>query len=288
MQLRSENRYYRAFFEELARLGHVEGQTLEIERFGRETNTSGLEAMAAAVVRAAPDAVYVIGFGGLIFKRLTTTLPIVALTGDPVAIGLVASIARPGGNITGVSVDTGPTIHAKRIDLLRGLVPQMSKLAWLGIRNSPQAAVMPAAAEAFGLALAPFSLDLPTSEAAYRDAIAAITSSGADAIMVGDNPDALVNRALLVGLVSRSRLPAMYFLREFVEAGGLMAYSFDLVDLNRRAAIDVDAIFKGANPGDIPYYQSSKFELSLNLKTARDLGIAVPPLLLARADEVIE
>jgi putative tryptophan/tyrosine transport system substrate-binding protein len=134
MNERSDNRYYRALFAELRRLGHVEGQNLVIERFGGDRNTSGPAALAAEVVRNNPDVVYVVGSGTLIFKQLTDKLPIVALTGDPVVTGLIQSLAHPGGNITGVSVDTGPSIHGKRIALLREMFPAMSKLAYLTLR----------------------------------------------------------------------------------------------------------------------------------------------------------
>jgi putative ABC transport system substrate-binding protein len=294
MREASENRYYRALFAELRRLGHVEGQNLTVERHGRENNASGPAAMAAEVVRQNPDVVYIVGPGGLIFKRLTTTLPIVALTGDPIASGLVQSLARPGGNITGVSVDTGPSIHGKRIALLREIVPAMSKLAFLtlqvGTRADWEAAQGPlrAAADAAGLVLASLGLDLPTTEAAYRDAIADAVRGGASAIFVGENPDAMTNRRLITDLIGAAGLPAIYPYPEFVHEGGLMAYAIDLVELNKRVANDIDAILRGRNAGEIPYYQASKFVLSINLKTAAALGLAVPATLLASADEVIE
>ena len=134
MHENSENRYYRALFGELRRLGHVEGQNLIVERYGREKNISGPAPVVAELVRQNPDVVYVLAPGALLFKRETTTLPIVAMTGDPVALGLVQSLARPGGNITGVSVDTGPSIYGKRIALLREIFPAMSKLAFLTLK----------------------------------------------------------------------------------------------------------------------------------------------------------
>ena len=128
------NRYYRALLTELRRLGHVVGENLAIERYGRENNTSDPAALVREVVRSQPDVIYVVGFGTGLFKRETTTIPIVALTADPIAQGLIQSLARPGGNITGVSVDTGPSIHGKRIALLREVFPALSKLAYLTIR----------------------------------------------------------------------------------------------------------------------------------------------------------
>jgi putative ABC transport system substrate-binding protein len=291
MQEQSENRYYRVLFAELRRLGHVEGQNLTVERYGREQNTSGLDALVADLVRSNPDVIYVLGPGSLIFKRETASIPVVALTADPLAQGLVQNLARPGGNITGVSVDTGPSIHGKRIELLREVFPGMSKLAYLTVRiawENIQGPAMRAAAVAAGIPLVVSLLEIPTSEVAYREALANLSRDGANAIMVGDTPDVMTNRLLIATLIGETRVPAIYPLAELVQAGGLMAYSFDLVELNKRAANDIDAILRGANPGDIPFYQGSRFELSINLKTAKMLGLTVPATLLASADNIIE
>ena len=288
---RSENRYYRALLTELRRLGHVVGENLTVERYGRENNTSDPAALVREVVRSQPDVIYVVGFGTTLFKRETTTIPIVALTGDPIASGLIQSLARPGGNITGVSVDTGPSIHGKRIALLREAFPPLAKLAYLTLRvqwDAIQGVGVRAASETTGVPIASLLLELPTSNATYRAAILGASNEGANAIYVGDGPDVLANRALIVDLIAQTRLPAMHPFRELVEIGGLMAYSFDLVELNKRVASNIDAILRGANPGEIPYYQASKFELSINLKTARALDLTVPTSLLASADEVFE
>jgi putative ABC transport system substrate-binding protein len=147
---------------------------------------------------------------------------------------------------------------------------------------------MRAACDAAGIGLVTSLIDLPSNETAYRHAVAQAVRDGANAIIVGDNADTLENRGLIVDLIGAAGLPAMYSLPEFVDEGGLIAYSFDLVELNKRAANNIDAILRGANPGDIPYYQASKFELSINLKTAKALGLAVPSTLLASADRVLE
>jgi putative tryptophan/tyrosine transport system substrate-binding protein len=291
MHERGENRYYNVLFTELRRLGYVEGQNLTVERYGREQNTSGVAALAAQVVRSNPDVVYVVGAGAPFFKRETGKVPIVALTADPIAQGLIENMARPGGNITGVSVDTGPAIHGKRLALLREMFPAMSKLACLAPRiqwEGVQGPAMRAASEAAGIPLVSLLVELPTSATAYRDAIAQASRDGANAIMVLDSPDALTNRALIVDLIGDARVPAIYPFFEFVDAGGLMAYSLDLVDLNKRVANNVDAILRGAYPGDIPFYQNTKFELSINLKTANTLGLTVPATLLASANKVVE
>jgi putative ABC transport system substrate-binding protein len=151
-----------------------------------------------------------------------------------------------------------------------------------------QGPAMRAAAEAAGIRLLPKLLDFPANEAGYRTAIAEIPRDGTYAVMIGDGPAALAYRAAIVAAVAEAQLPAIYSFPESVESGGLMAYSFDLAELNRRVAQDIDAILRGANPGDIPFFQASTFILSINLKTAASIGITFPPSILARADEVIE
>jgi putative ABC transport system substrate-binding protein len=292
MHEHSENRYYRLLFEELRRLGWVEGQNLTVEGYGREQNTSGPDVLATEIVRKNPDVIYTVGPGAVSFKSATSHIPVVALTGDPVALGIAQSLAHPGGNFTGVSIDTGPSIHGKRIALLREMFPAMSKLGCLALRfqwNGPIAGpTVRAAAETMGLPLVVALLEFGASEADYRAAIESLSHDGANAIMVVDSPDVFRNSTLIARLVGESRLPSMFTFFEPVEAGGLMAYSFDLVELYKRAANNIDAILKGAKPGDIPFYQASKFELSINLKAAKQLGISVPPALVASADNVID
>lgn len=291
MNERSENRYYRVLFAELRRLGHIEGQNLTVERYGREQGTTGVAALVAQVVSTNPDVVYVIGPGAPFFKRETSTIPIVAMSADPVAQGLIGNLARPGGNITGVSVDVSPTIYGKRLELLREMFPAMSKIACVAPRiqwEAAQGAPMLAAAKTAGIPLVTSLVETPSSGTAYRDAIAQASREGANAIMILDSADAMTNRALIADLVGDARVPAIYPFFEFVEAGGLMAYSYDLADLNKRAANNINAILRGAYPGDIPFYQNTKFELSINLKTAGMLGLAVPAILLATAEKVVE
>ena len=188
----------------------------------------------------------------MLFKQQTDKIPIAALTGDPVEVGLVQSLAHPGGNITGVSVDTGPSLYGKRIELLREMRPGMSKLAFLTLRvawEGIQGPPMRAAADAAGIALDVSLLELPTSEAAYCEAIAKSLREGANAVVVGDNADALVNHSLIVNLIGAVKVPALYPFWEFVYVGGLMAHSYDLMGLVKIIANDIDAVLRGANPG---------------------------------------
>jgi putative ABC transport system substrate-binding protein len=273
-------------------LGQIEGQNLKVESYGREQNTSGPEALATEIVRSNPDVIHVAGPGALIFKKLTSRIPIVVITGDPVKQGIAESLAHPGGNFTGASVDAGLSIYGKRIALLREMVPTMSRLACLALRlqwNGPALGpTIRAAAETAGLPLAVSLLEIGSSEADYRAAVESISRDGANAVMVVDSPEVFQNSPLIAKLVGDAKLPAIFDNVGAVEAGGLMAYSFDLIELYKRVGNNIDAILRGAKPGDIPIYQVTKFELSINLKTAKQLGLSVPPALVASADKVIE
>ena len=282
--------YISVFLAELRRLGQIEGQNLTIERYGKEQYQSESAALAAQIVRSNPDVIYVIAPGAISFQRETSKIPIVTITNDPVAAGFAQSLAHPGGNITGVSVDAGPSIHSKRIALLREMFPAMSKLACIGSQRNWDASGAPAraAADAAGVAIVSVLIDFPGNSTIYRNAIAQASRDGADAIMMLDSPDALSNRAVISESIAEVRIPAIHAFVEAVDAGGLMAYSFDLKELIKRMAGNVDSILRGANPGDIPFYQVSKFELSINLKAAKALGLAVPATLLATADKVVE
>ena len=288
----SESKFYRALFAELRRLGQIEGQNLKVESYGREQNTSGPEALATEIVRSNPDVIFVVGPGAPIFKKLTSRIPIVVITGDPVKQGIAESLAHPGGNFTGVTPDAGPSIHGKRIALLREIMPTMSKLGCLALRsqwNGPVAGpAIRAAAETAGLPLAVSFLEIGASETDVRAAIESISRDGANAVIVVDSPETFQKGTLIAKLLGDAKLPAIFSFPESVEAGGLMAYSFDLIELNKRVANNIDAILRGAKPGDIPIYQVTKFELSINLETAKQLGLSVPPALGASADKVIE
>jgi putative ABC transport system substrate-binding protein len=250
-----KTKYWRAFFAELRRLGWIEGQNLKVESYGREQNTSGSEALATEVVRSNPDVIYVVGPVAVTFKKLTSRIPIVVGTGDPVKQGLAESLARPGGNFTGVSIDTGPSIYGKRIALLREMVPTMSKLGCLALRlqwnGQISGPAIRAAAEAAGLPLAVSLLELGASEADVRAAIESISRDGANAVIVLDSPETFQKGTLIAKLLSDAKLPAIFSFAESAEAGGLMAYSWDLIEVTVIAANNIDAILRGAKPGDI-------------------------------------
>jgi putative tryptophan/tyrosine transport system substrate-binding protein len=283
---------YRALFKELRRLGYVEGQNLAVERHSGDGRTEQLRELARAVVRSSPDLIFASSSDMVRnLKTETTTIPIVAGTGDPIANGIVTSLARPGGNITGASGDAGLDILGKRLELLIEAVPNVSKVGFLASREAwekPYGPVLQQAAQRVGLIIVGPPIDAPLTEPEYRRVVEAMTQARIDALIVSDQPLHLANRRLIVGLAAKARLPAIYAWHEFIEVGGFMAYAFDLPDMMRHLAAEIDQVLRGAKPGDIPYYQATKFELVINLKTAKALGLTIPAVLLARADEVIE
>src|SRR5262245_45675367 len=277
---------YRAFFHELRRFGYIEGRNLIVERYSVERPTVEL---AHDVLRSKPDVFFAI-WPWMLFLKPLTSIPIVALMGDPVGFGFVASLAHPGGNITGVT-DPGPEVYAKSLELLKEAFPQASRIGVLVTRypgRSRYREQMEEAAQRLGLVLLPPRLEGTLQETEYRRFFEVMAQEHADSLFVGSDAESWVYRRLIVELAEKSRLPAIYQLRDYVEAGGLMANSLDLVEQFTRAAGSIAQILNGASPGDIPIYQAAKYQLVINLKTANALGLTLPPSLLARADEVIE
>jgi putative tryptophan/tyrosine transport system substrate-binding protein len=283
------NRYIRTLFAEMRRLGLIEGRTIKIERYGLETRDVSSKATISAIVESKPDLIFVVGVGAL-FKRATSTIPIVTFSVDPIREGLIKSLAHPGGNITGVAFNPETPIHGKRIALLREMFPALQKLAFLGTREvlDGELSEVREAADAQGIRSTSCLIDVPTSQAIYRNAIAKAKDEGANGVMVALDGPPFVDHVVVANQIAAAGLPAIYPFAEFVVAGGLMSYATDLVELNKRMASDMQVILSGTNPGDVPFYQATKFELFINLKAARALSLNVPTTLLAAADEVIE
>jgi len=284
--------YYRAFFEELSRLGYVEGQNLGVERYSGEGRPERYAELARDVVNRHPDLILTSGAHlSLDFKMATTTIPIVTIIIDPIAQGLVASIARPGGNITGVTIAGGLEIIGKRMGLLVEAVPKLSTVGYLASRRfweDARGAAAREAAKQAGISLKAALLGGAFNGAEYQRVFRSMEQDRADALMVSEEPEHVTYRATIAELAAKDRIPTISPFREFVEVGGLMAYGSDLADIYRRVANLIDKILRGANPGDIPFYQPTKFELVINLKTAKALGLEMPAMLLGRADEVVE
>jgi putative ABC transport system substrate-binding protein len=284
------SRRYRAFFQRLRELGYIEGQNLSVERYTGEGRPDA--EMIGEVIRGNPDLIFVVTVAlAREVKRATDTVPIVAIGFDPVALGVVPSLARPGGNITGATTDAGVEITGKSVELLQEMVPAASRVAWLAspmVWESPYGAAIRGAAQRIKISLIGPPVEAPFQEAEYRHVFVAMGQEGADALVVSGESQHLTNRRLVVELAEKARLPAIYPYREFTDIGGLMAYGADPADINRHAADQVDQVLKGRKPEEIPFYQPTKFEMVINLKTAKALGLTAPDWLLARADEVIE
>jgi len=282
---------WRAFFDELRRRGYVEGRNLTIQRYSGEGRTEHFYELTRKVVRAKPDVIYALTSRLLReFKKATDSIPIVGMSSDPVRGGIVPALARPGGNITGVSTDAGMEILGKRLGLLMEAIPNVSRVGFLvsrGMLEAPDGAVMQEVAQRRGVALVAPPLN-SFVETEYRRVVAAMVQEHVDGLIVSDQSEHFTNGRLIGELAEQSRLPAIYAYREPVEAGGLMAYAIDLLALARHAVEEIDLILKGAMPSDIPYYQATKFELVVNVKAAKATGLTLPPALVLRADEVIE
>jgi putative tryptophan/tyrosine transport system substrate-binding protein len=281
-----------AFLDEFKRLGYVSGETLIIDGYAAENRVERYNDLVREVVSTNPDVI--VSFGSPLtsrFKIATTTIPIVAYTGDPVRFGLVSSLSHPGGNITGVSVDPGVEIWGKRLELLAEAVPKLKTVLYVSTQGGWDAAggkTVREAAQKLGISLVKAIVNSPYDEAEYRRVFSSIQRDQVDGIMISDNTEHYPHRFLLVQLIQQMRLPAMYNLRDQAEAGGLMAYSYDIKSGMRRVAMQVVEILRGANPGDMPYFQLDRFELVINLKTAKELGLEIPAELVAGATTVIE
>jgi putative ABC transport system substrate-binding protein len=284
-------RDYRTFFAELRQQGYFEGQNLKAEMYSDEGHTDRLQALADEVVRRNPDVIYALGAVVLrACKQATATIPIVGLTGDPVEFGVVRGLSRPGGNITGSSVDAGIEILGKRLELLKEALPKLARLGFLLTSSewgNREMAVLRQWSESRHISLVGSQLGKAVDETAYRSAFATMSQEMADAVYVGYEGEHYVNQRLIVELAATSRLPAFYAFRESVEVGGLMAYASDISDTIRHNADLIAKILGGAKPGDIPFYQSRKFDLVINLRTAKALDLTIPLSLLVQA-EVIE
>jgi len=277
-----------ALVQRLRELGWIEGRTIAIEYRWAEAHTEHFAEIAAEFVRLKVDIIVTAVPAVAALKQATSVIPIVfALGSDPVGGGLVASLARPGGNVTGLS--TQATILAsKRVELLREVVPHLGLLAIFGNVDIPQIVLemreVEAAAQKLGLQVATLEVrregDITLAFGSFK--------GGAQALYVCADPLTVSNRVSINTLALGARLPTMHDFRDFVEAGGLMSYGPNFSDQFRRAADIVDKILRGAKPGDIPVEQADKFELVVNLKTAKALGLTIPESFLALADEVIE
>jgi putative tryptophan/tyrosine transport system substrate-binding protein len=281
------NPIYAALFKELRRLGYIEGVNLVVARYG-EGREERFPELCQEVVRTKPGVIVATSSRlVLAFKAATDAVPVVASMADPVPFGIVTNIARPGGNITGVTVEAGTEIWGKRVQVLREAVPIALKVGFLGSRqiwSLPQVDASRQAAEQLGISLVGPPLESPIQAEEYRRVLGQWCRN----MIVSDQAENTNYPQLIVDLVRAAKLPAVFPYREYFELGALIAYGPPLSDGYRRLAGYIDQILKGAHPGDLPIYLASKFDLVINLKTAKAIGITIPASLLVRADEVIE
>jgi len=279
-----------AFRQGLREQGYVEGKNVFVEYRWADGNEERLRSLVAELVRLNVDLIVTSAPAATrAAKEATGTIPVVmVLVADPVAFGFVASLARPGGNVTGFAF-LMPELSGKRLELLKDTIPQLSGVAVVWNAANPYKAYdlreVQAVADALKVTVHTFPVRRPED---FDDAFKDATKSRAGGLLTLEDPFTIAHRKRVVDLALRHRLPAVYGVRPFVDAGGLMSYGPDRADQNRRAAIFVDKILKGARPADLPVEQPAKFELVMNMKTAKALGLTIPHSILIRADKLIE
>lgn len=284
-------RYWQAWKEELKRLGYIEGQNLLIERYSIG-NEMPQDEVVRLIGKFRPDVIFAAAQN--LAERLksdATAIPVVTNALDPVGIGLAASLGRPGGNVTGFSLDAGLETLAKRFELLKEVAPSVSRIAVLSLRQFWEghwSNSIRNAARQVGMTAIGAPLDPPMDDVKYRRLFSEMAGNAVDSIYVSPSVENLTHARLIGELAIGHKLPTICFWRENVEAGGLMAYAVDLVDIWRRDAQYIDRLLKGARAADLPFERPTKFELVLNSKTAQALGLAIPRLMIVRADQVIE
>ena len=290
----TEDTFWRGFFADLGRLGYVEGENLVVDRYSAEGHHERYADLAREIVSSRPDVIVTVSVP--LVMALTTasrTIPVVAnMLEDPVKAGLVTSLARPGINITGVSRDASLEIWGKRLQLLKEAIPSASTVGFVGFPEAWEGPIGQALRDAgghLGISLNPMTLREGTPAEIER-VFSAVAKLRLDAVLVTGEGDQYAHRQLIIELAEKSRVPAMYATGDYVERGGLMGYVADDAEARSRLVDDVRQIFIGAKSGngDIPIYQNSKFDVVINMKTGRALGLTVPQSLLARVDEVIE
>ena len=287
--LNTSTSFVAAFRQGMKESGFNEGQNVAVEFRSADNQIDRLPALVDELVRQPVSVIVANVLAALAAKNATATVPILFVTGsDPVKDGLVASLNRPGGNVTGVSFVSG-ALATKRLEILRQLTPNATTIAMLVQLDTPESVreqrEVQAAAQATGQKLIVFDVN---SAADIESAFATMATRGVAALYVGTSPFTTSYRELLTALAARNGIPAMYSLREFVAVGGLMSYGASITDAYRQVGIYAARILKGEKPADLPVIQAAKFDFVLNLKTAKTLGLKVPPALIALADEVIE
>jgi putative ABC transport system substrate-binding protein len=286
----TNHHFVEAFRAGMRERGYVEGQTFTIEQRWAEGRSERFRDLTGDLIRHQVNIIVTISTPAtLAAKSSTRTMPIVFIAVDPIGTGLISSLARPGGNVTGLSLALGDEFAGKWLELLAEAIPGLSRVAVLWNPTNPSNAgylkTVEASAQTLGTKIAPQGVATPDR---LESAFGAMASAHTQAVIVFIDPLTVRYRERIVGLAAKKRLPAMYGMREFADAGGLMAYGSSVSALCRRASVYVDKIFRGSNPGELPVEQATQFEFVINLKTAKTLGLKIPRSLLLRADETIQ
>ena len=291
MQEGSTNGFFRTFFEELRRLGYIEGKNITVLRFTSDGHGERMPTTAREVVASSPDVIF--GFSSRMVRQLktaTTSIPIVGYTADPISFGIIEDLSHPGKNITGVATEASSEFDGKRLSLFKEFLPQFSRIAVLAPASYLRTAAGDALRDAvgrLGLTIVGEPVEEPVSLESIERSFAELVAVHPDLLLIPDLPEN--NRYLnqIVELSIRGKVPTLASTRQFVAAGALMSYAADPIDLVRRAVAYVDRILKGERPGDLPFYRASRYELIINRKTAEKLNLGIPAVLAAVADEII-
>lgn len=282
---------YKAFFEELSRQGYIEGQNLIVSRFSIEGHQGRFRAVMQQAIDLAPDVIWCRGPVPAVLNSITTNIPVVVVAGDPVAWGFTTSLARPSGNITGVTIDGGQQLWGKRLSFLKEAVEGLKKpgflataLAWEG----PAGQAVRRAADELGLSLAHALLDADITADTYAPVFQKARAIDVDGLLVSDAGANTNYRQTIIALAIQHQLPTIYPYRDYVVDGGLLAYATDMSAVTRTSANQIAHLFQGATLAEIPFVQPIKFQLIANVKAARAIGLTLPQSLLLRADEVVE
>jgi putative ABC transport system substrate-binding protein len=288
----TRERYWTGFFDELRRLGYEDGRNLSVTWHSSQVDADHAAELVRSIAERKPDVIFTPDARmAILIKTMAAAIPAVALTVDPVGSGVAASLSRPGGNVTGFSIDAGLELVGKRVELFREAVPTAKRIAWLTPRRTidlPIGKEMRERVRIAEMTLVEAVLEAPIDAAAYRRAFEAITRDRVDSLWAATVGENLEHRRLIAELCTGAKLSSIFGWRENVEAGGLMSFGNNVGDTFRGSATYVDRVLKGAKPAELPFQQPIKFELIVNLKTAMALGLTIPPSILARADEVIE
>ena len=284
---------YTVIFQEMKRLGYVEGANLIVDRYSAEGRPDHFREIAHEVVASHPDVIFAMSnLLVLAFSSETRTIPIVAWTSDPIKAGIVSNLPHPGGNITGLSIDAGIEVLTKRVQLFAEAVGKLSNarlLTQAQYQQFPYFKMTMEAAERLNIILRLQPLQPPINEVEYRRTFEAMQRDHVDGVYIAsENSENYTHRVLLGQLAKQYRLPAICWYSDSVRAGALMSHGFDLKSGARRLAAQIVEILNGGKPADMPYFQETHFELVINLKTAKELGLEIPAQLVATADDVIE